>query len=208
MPSHPFLPYPPRRVVVTGGPGAGKTAILELARRNLCEHVEVLPEAARVVFGGGFPRRDPEPARRAAQLAIWHVQDELETMSLAREDLTMILCDRGTVDSLAYWPGTWDEFFDELDTTFETELARYSMVIHLRTPGSQNGYHNDALRVETECEAHTIDARLFEIWSKHPHRLVIDATPDFLAKAQRALEVLRDHLPDDCRRERTRALGT
>jgi predicted ATPase len=206
--SHPFLPFPPRRVVVTGGPGAGKTAVLELARRNLCEHVEVLPESARIIFGGGFPRLGEDAARRAAQRAIWHVQDELETLSMAREDKTMFLCDRGTLDGLAYWPGTWDEFFDELETTHDAELARYSLVLHLRTPGTHNGYHQDKLRTESAREANLIDARLLEVWAKHPHRHVIEATEDFLAKARRALDVLRDHLPDDCRNERTRPVGT
>lgn len=207
MPSHPFLPFPPRRVVVTGGPGAGKTAILELARRHLCEHVEVLPESARIVFGGGFPRLSSDAARRAAQRAIWHVQDELETMNLARDDKTMLLCDRGTLDGLAYWPGSREAFFDELDTTHEAELARYALVIHLRTPDAHNGYHKDVLRVESPREAQSIDARLLDVWAKHPHRHVIDATQDFLVKAQEALELLREHLPDDCKAARTRAIG-
>ena len=41
-----------RLVVVTGGPGAGKTAVLELLRHRVCEHVVILPEAAGIVFGG------------------------------------------------------------------------------------------------------------------------------------------------------------
>ncbi len=44
-------------VVLTGGPGAGKTAILEILRRSLCPCVAVLPEAASILFGGGFWRR-------------------------------------------------------------------------------------------------------------------------------------------------------
>jgi adenylate kinase len=36
-----------RRVVLTGGPGAGKTALLELIRQSFCSHVKVLPEAVR-----------------------------------------------------------------------------------------------------------------------------------------------------------------
>jgi predicted ATPase len=56
-------------VVLTGGPGAGKTALLEIARRNFCEHIAVLPEAVSIVFGGGFWRKETAPARRAAQRA-------------------------------------------------------------------------------------------------------------------------------------------
>jgi hypothetical protein len=59
-----------RRVVLSGGPGAGKTALLELIRQSFCSHVKVLPEAASIVFGGGFPREDDPLCRRAAQRAI------------------------------------------------------------------------------------------------------------------------------------------
>lgn len=40
--------------------------------RSLCDHVRLLPEAAGVVFGGGFPRDDDPQCRRAAQRAIFH----------------------------------------------------------------------------------------------------------------------------------------
>lgn len=46
-----------KRIVLTGGPGAGKTALLELIRQSFCAHVKVLPEAASIIFGGGFPGR-------------------------------------------------------------------------------------------------------------------------------------------------------
>jgi hypothetical protein len=46
----------PRVVVLTGGPGAGKTAILELVRHAQLPALAFVREAAGVVFGGGFPR--------------------------------------------------------------------------------------------------------------------------------------------------------
>ena len=59
-------PHVTRRVVLTGGPGAGKTAVLELSRLVFCEHVRTLPEAAGIVFGGRFPRSDRPPLRQVA----------------------------------------------------------------------------------------------------------------------------------------------
>ncbi len=49
-------PHQGKRIALTGGPGAGKTAVLELLRKYFCKHVRVLPEAASILFGGGFPR--------------------------------------------------------------------------------------------------------------------------------------------------------
>jgi len=93
--------HDPRRVVLTGGPGAGKTAVLEMVRRSMCQHVHVLPEAASIVFGGGFPREDDPTCRRAAQRAIYHVQRALEVTGAAHNP-AIVLCDRGTIDGLAY----------------------------------------------------------------------------------------------------------
>ena len=139
----------PRRIVLTGGPGAGKTAALELIRRaSFCEHVQILPEAAGIVFGGGFPRTRHVAARKAAQRAIFHVQRELEEAARA-ENAAVTLCDRGTVDGAAYWPGP-DDYFAGVGTTLAEELRRYDTVIHLRTPPLGNYNHHNRLLDEVE----------------------------------------------------------
>src|SRR5690349_4534024 len=96
MPTEATVPSPPL-IVLTGGPGSGKTAVLDLLRHELCAHVAILPEAASIVFGGGFPRDPAAPVRRAAQRAIYQVQLELEAAIAARGPRLM-LCDRGLVD--------------------------------------------------------------------------------------------------------------
>ena len=118
--------------------GAGKTALLELIRQSFCSHVKVLPEAAGVVYGGGFPREDDPVCRRAAQRAIFYVQRELEIAGDSHGP-AIVLCDRGTVDGLAYWPGPAEEFWSSLGTTLDSELGRYDAVIHLRTPALEHG---------------------------------------------------------------------
>ncbi len=188
-----------KRVVLTGGPGAGKTAVLELVHHHVCRHVQVLPESAGILFGGGFPRGGSALSRRSAQRAIFHVQRELEAAS-GELDAAILLCDRGTVDGMAYWPGP-DDFFASVGTTRLDEMARYDAVIHLRTPTGENGYNrNNPLRVESAAEAAAIDRRIAEAWSGHPRIHVVDSAPDFLAKVGQALAILRDQLPACCRR--------
>jgi predicted ATPase len=194
--------HQPRRIVLTGGPGAGKTAVLEMVRRSMCRHVHVLPEAASIVFGGGFPRLDDTTCRRAAQRAIYRVQRELEVTGDAHRP-AIILCDRGTIDGLAYWPGRVEDFWTAAGTTAEAELSRYDRVIHLRTPSNGQGYnHANPVRTESPEVAAAIDARILAAWSEHPRRHVIEATGEFLDKAAASFEVLRAELPPCCARHR------
>lgn len=155
--------------MLTGGPGAGKTAVLELIRLFFCVHVKTLRESAGIVFGGGFPRNQHWELRQAAQQAIYHVQRSLELTGDV-DHAAVVLCDRGTIDGAAYWqgPGT---LWSAVGTTLDAEIARYHAVIHLRTPTSPDAYgHENPLRIESLDEAAAIDARIAESWSTHPRR--------------------------------------
>jgi predicted ATPase len=187
-----------KRIVLTGGPGAGKTAVLELVRQYFCVHVRVLPESAGILFGGGFPRGLGLLQRTAEQRAIYHVQCELETIAEASDHSAIVLCDRGTVDGSAYWPGP-GTLFEAVGSSREREFARYDTVIHLRTPPPESYNHDNPLRVESAAEAARIDARIAEAWAGHLRYLVVANTTDFLDKAHRALELLRAELPACCR---------
>ncbi len=186
-------------VVLTGGPCAGKTAALEMARRSFCEHVAVLPEAASIVFGGGFPRHETLPGRRAAQRAIFHMQRQLETLTTEEGAVAVALCDRGTVDGLAYWPGDPEQYWLEVNATLEQEFGRYAAVIHLETPEPERGYNRDnALRIETAEEAKRLDRLISKAWEGHPRRTLISSAENFVDKALRALELVRNELPPCC----------
>lgn len=193
------LEHPPKLVVVTGGPGAGKTAVIEVAQRQLCRHVVVLPEAASILWRGQFPRHPTIPGRRAAQRAIVKLQLEMQRMTIEEGHAAMILCDRGTLDGLAYWPGTEREYFEDNATTKERELARYATVLHLQTPSAEHGYIPSLYRTETAAEAAAIDARIGLAWAGHPRRFVVNSNDEFVAKLHRALDVIRAELPGCCR---------
>lgn len=194
--------HAPKLVVLTGGPGAGKTAVLEMARRHFCPHVAILPEAASIIFGGGFIRRETLPAKKAAQRAIFHVQRELERIVVEEKKYGIVLCDRGTLDGLAYWPNSEESFWKETGTNRKDEFARYAAVIHLKTPNATDGYnHDNPVRLETASEAAKIDERIAMAWAGHPHQHAVESSHEFVDKAALALELIRSELPVCCQRD-------
>ncbi|MEI6791233.1 MAG: ATP-binding protein [Myxococcaceae bacterium] len=181
----------PKLIVLTGGPGAGKTAVLDMAKRMFMDRVALLHEAASMIYGGGFLRRPTPNAIKAAQRAIYHVQREQERV-LEEDGVTKIgLCDRGTLDGLAYWPETPESFFKELNTSREAEFARYTLVIHMRTPSEDLGYNNDnPTRIEDPKEAALLDQKMLDIWKGHPHHYIVDSRKDFLHKAEEVIDII------------------
>lgn len=187
------------KVVVTGGPGAGKSAILEMARMQFCPHVAFLPEAATILFRGGFWRENSINGKETAQRAIFHIQREMERFVLMEKKYALAICDRGTLDGLAYWPRSHKSFFEELKLSRKKELLNYSAVIHLRTPSKENGYnHQNPIRIETVKEAQDLDARIEKAWEGHPRRYFIESTESFIEKAEKAFHILRQEIPSCC----------
>lgn len=193
-------------IVITGGPGAGKTAVLEIIRKQLCEHVVILPEAASIVFGGGFWRLESLNAVSAAQRAILHIQQEMEGLVLGEQKWSLGLCDRGLLDGLAYWPGLEKDFWDAARTSLQAEYDRYHTVIHLRTPTESAGYnHQNPLRTESALQAQAIDRKICSIWFRHPRYHVVESTDDFMVKAQRAIDIIVENLPLCCQAAQERS---
>ena len=188
------------RIVLTGGPGGGKTTAADMLRREFSNRVTLVPEAATMLFLGGFPRVAEPDAVRSAQSAIFHVQRNLEDVQSASFPGRILICDRGTVDGAAYWPdGHSDQsFFEALETTLETELARYNHVIFFETAavGGLSIASGNPARIESLQAAVELDKRLRALWSQHPRFHFIPHGPSFLAKITAALHTLTEILAD------------
>ena len=185
-----------RFIVLTGGPGAGKTAVMEAARQIFAKGVQILPEAASIVYSGGFPRLGTPVSRRAAQRAIFRVQEELERFAVEEAATFVALCDRGICDGAAYWPEGIDSFYAHLGLSRREVFARYHTVIHLRTPTAAMGYnHANPMRTESPEEAHALDRRIEEVWEGHPNRFVVPATESFTEKLEHVTNLILAAVP-------------
>jgi predicted ATPase len=180
------------RIVVTGGPGGGKTTAADLFRREIGERVVIVPESATLLFSGGFPRSFEPHARIAAQRAIYHVQTNLEDVQSALYPERILLCDRGTVDGAAYWPGQADEYFAAVGSSHERELARYDAVLFFQTAaaGGMSVEGGNPTRIENNAQAVELDDRLHALWAKHSRFLVVPHNPSFVKKIMSGLAML------------------
>jgi predicted ATPase len=189
------VPTPRRapRIVLTGGPGGGKTTAADLYLRELGDSAIVVPEAATLLFAGGFPRVDEPDAERSLQQAIYAVQRNLEDVQGARFPDRVLLCDRGTVDGAAFWPDGDHEFFSMAGTTRERELARYDAVLFFET-GAVGGLSiegGNRYRTESNDRAVELDRRLRSLWGDHPRFYLVPHQQSFLAKITAGLAILR-----------------
>lgn len=178
-------------VVVTGGPSGGKTTLIQALQKDMSPKVSVVPEAASILYHGGFPRKASEKARQHTQKAICLVQVELEELVKEEsEKAEVIICDRGRLDSVAYWPGSPDDLFHQLSTSREREMARYDWVIHLDTALHEFYDTTNPVRTETLREAMDLNDRIKAAWAHHPQRIIIPHHDDFLTKMAKARSVI------------------
>ncbi len=181
-----------RKIVLTGGPSGGKTTVTEAVSREFPDQVQIVPEAASLIFSGGWPRRANANGIRRHQRAIYFVQRELEEM--IQSELTptqMVLCDRGSMDGVAYWPFEDGGFLKELESDESRELKRYDLVLHLDTAPVSAYSKNNRVRNESFEEAWALNEKIKQAWSGHPHRIIIPGLESgFIDKLSQSLLVI------------------
>jgi len=167
--------------------------------------VILVPEAATLLFAGGFPRVRDSPGteggstarqRKITQRTLYAVQRGLEDVTAAAHSDRVLLCDRGTPDGAAYWPAKDPEdFFDAMGTTLQDELHRYDGVIFFDSAACAQAQINAAtafeggnpVRTESMEEAVHLNNRLKAIWRQHPRFREVTAGSSFLDKIHRGI---------------------
>ena len=187
-----------KRIALTGGPNGGKTTALSILRETFGHKIEIVPEAATLIFSGGFPRKDGSRAHvEAAQRIIFYTTQQLEELALKTSEADLIVCDRGTVDAAVYWPDGVDAFFADMGTTLDAQLARYDAVIHLSPPLKSEFYQSTHVRTESLDEAAAIDRKIMKIWERHPNRMVLPSMEHFFQKAGIIKDFIETLLPQE-----------
>lgn len=184
-----------KRIVFTGGPSAGKTSIIEVIHRRYPKYTVAVPEAASILYSGGFPRLKDDKAVVHTQRAIYFTIVEIEDMYEKLYPDKIHLCDRGTLDGIAYWPKNEDKgFIESVGTTLEKEYSRYDILIHLKSPSNAEFYKLSPTRNENHKLAIEIDKKTLKAWEGHPRRIIIDDEIDFLVKVEKAVSIVEEEI--------------
>lgn len=195
-------------VVLTGGPCSGKTSALAFLSRELRDHgIDVLTVdevATQFITGGIVPNRDTLSLEDFQRHIIYHIIEKenrwKEVAKSMKASRKIIICDRGTLDSMAYMEGTaFRTMIKKEDWTIpELRDGRYDGIIHMRTAamGALEYYttENNKARRESPEEARELDQKTLQAWIGHPHLRVIDNSTDFQGKLNRVLKEILDIL--------------
>ncbi|RYZ93820.1 MAG: hypothetical protein EOP11_27280 [Proteobacteria bacterium] len=169
---------------------------MEATRQIFAKRVHILPEAASIVYSGGYPRLGTAVSIRSAQRAIYRVQEELERYAVDEGSTQVALCDRGISDGAAYWPDGIDSFYQNIELSRAQVFARYHTVIHLRTPTLDMGYNlSNPMRTESPEQASVLDRRIEQVWEGHPNRFLVPATETFTEKLEHVTDLILKALP-------------
>jgi predicted ATPase len=176
-----------RRIVLTGGPGAGKTVVSRHIASEYPDRYILVPEAATQVYDALQTRWDrlTLEGRREVQRRIYHLQVRQEERIASAHPEKILLLDRGTIDGAAYWPHGPDDYWRDLGTTLHAELSRYDQVIWMQTCAAVGAYDGDASNV---CRFEDADAAIASgnllamLWSGHPKLIKVEAYPDLTNK--------------------------
>lgn len=201
-----------QKLVLTGGPSGGKTTVAQALVREMSEQVFIVPEAASILYAGGWPRRKNIDGVRFQQKAIYFVQREVEELLASENRDRLLICDRGSLDGLAYWPDRShpEVYLEAVATNVEREVLRYDWVLHLDTAPSGGYDLENPLRAETYSEASQLNERIRDAWKAHPKRFIVEASANgsFSEKLQRALFIVREILNKKSYEEILQALKT
>ncbi len=198
-----MLTTPIQKVVLTGGPCAGKTTVLHHMQAYYLTEIHMVSEAATRVLETVMrvPGKDtewtPEWQEVFQQEVLYHqLREEFRAQQLAEMFCKrLILCDRGTLDGAAYTPGGVDAFCQLNGLEAIEELNRYAAVIHLESVATSAphlyGTAGNTNRFEDLERAQMLEHATRTAWGAHPRWVFIAGSQTIESKVAQVLKVVQ-----------------
>ena len=193
------------KIVLTGGPCAGKTTALTWINNYFSKRgytVLFVPETAtELITNGVTPWACGNYDYQTFQFKLQKIKEQIfdEAAKTMKSDKILIVCDRGILDNKAYMKNVeFKRILKEFNTNEIKERDSYDAVFHLVTAakGKEEVYTlaNNQARTESIEEAKVLDDKLISAWTGHPHLRIIDNSTDFEEKLERLLKEIASFL--------------
>ncbi len=203
-----------KKIVLTGGPCAGKTTALVRIIEYFSSRgykVFTIPEVPTMFTQAGMNYLtqnkeffyEGEKATLETQMML---EDKFMQMAQTINGPSIIVCDRGVMDISAYMaPEMWQKITSAVGISTVEELRdkRYDAVLHLvsAADGAEQFYttSNNAQRLEKADEeglaiARSLDKKVIDAWTGHPHLRVINNHENFDNKINRVIKEISNVL--------------
>lgn len=194
-----------KRIVLTGGPGSGKTSVLEKINQVYSSEgykVIIVPETATELMNNGITFKDGSMSLVDFQELVMRLQLAKEevvdrTIELMSNEKIIVVYDRGTIDNTAYInKNEFEEILTRLNNvkSFTDLLNKYDLVINL--VGREDFYttQNNKARSESSSEALKLGDATLKCWLGHKTIKIVMPKDTVDEKISEVLNIINESL--------------
>ena len=204
------------KIVLTGGPCAGKTTILNAVSKYLKESnipfVTVPETATELIINGITPSSmktyDFQKMIMKRQLTKEHDAEEYFLNNFANHDKCVIIYDRGIFDGAAYMDGIeFERLLSEFELKGMSNIDKYDLVLDLLSVASckKEAYNLDnEARSETVTEAEILDTKTSNAWSNHHNLKLLSSKVSIEEETQTVLSYIKNILNEFEKQEKVK----
>ena len=203
-----------KRIVLTGGPCAGKSSSLDLIQNYLIDKgyvVYTVQESATELINSGIkPFGDNKIDLYKFQEVILKYQLDKEQLvefvakNYSTDKDIVIIYDRAIIDNKAYiGQSDFDKLLDKYNLNEIEVLDKYDLDIHLETAAKTNSYtkENNKARSESEIEAIELDTKTYDAWKLHKNLVRVKCFEKFEDKQSEILEICDNNFYKNIRKQ-------
>lgn len=192
-----------KKIVLTGGPCAGKSSSLDLIKDYLKKKgyvVLIVQESATEFINSGIrPFGDNNLSMVDFQGVLLKYQLEKEQII---EDIAMtfyddkdivLIYDRAIIDYKAYINETeFNKLMNKYSLNEKDILNKYDLIVHLETAAKSNAYmtSNNKARSESVDEAIILDNKTYNAWIHHNNLIKVNSYENFIDKQNEIIRII------------------
>ncbi len=184
------------KIVITGGPYAGKTTALTKIKNYFSTRgyiVLLVSDTTNELLYDGVTQHNcgSDYNYRLLQIKLQKAKEKVieDAAKVMNSDKVLIVCDRGVIDSKAYIDDIeFKNILKELKTNEIKERDSYDAVFHLVSAAKGKEAYIIAKNNMSVKEAEKIDDKLISAWTGHPHFRIIDNSTYLDGKIDRLIK--------------------